>query len=411
MPEFLTLISPDRAREIFLSNLLEKAIPYEQVDSREALGRTLAKKIVAPHPLPPFTRSSVDGYAVRAEDTYGAGDSMPTYLLVVGEIPMGTKPGKNLSDQQCMLIHTGGMLPEGANAVVMLENAQHTRGDEIEVYRPVAPGENLIFEGEDIHPGEVVLEPGVVIRPAEIGGLMALGISQIKVAARPRIGIISSGDEVVRPENEPSPGQVRDVNTYTLSALVREQGAEPIQYGIIPDWKEALRETVKIALRDNDAVVITAGSSASSRDLTSEVIGEMGPPGVLIHGVNLRPGKPTILAVCSGKAVVGLPGNPVSAMVAARLFVLPLISKLLGRREEGKKPGITARLVTNMASQAGREDWIPVRLVKSKDGYLAEPTLSKSNLIFSLVRADGLVCIAEDDTGLEAGHTVTVYLL
>jgi molybdopterin molybdotransferase len=302
------------------------------------------------------------------------------------------------------------MLPEGSDAVVMVEHTQSARPGEVEVLRAVAVGENLLKIGEDVAQGDEVIPSGVWLRPAEIGGLMALGLTRVQVARRPRVGLLSSGDEVVPPESELKPGQVRDINAYTLSALVESVGGAPVRYGIIPDQAEALRSTAARALGECDVVVITAGSSASARDLTAQVIGELGAPGVLVHGVNVRPGKPTILASCEGKAVIGLPGNPVSALIIASLFVSPVVEALLGIKATRPRSGVSARLALNLPSQAGREDWIPVRLVPEGEGYLAEPVFGKSNLIFSLSRADGLLRIPPDATGLAAGEIVQVWL-
>lgn len=410
MPEFLELLPPPVALTSLLEHL--EAIPKpEEIDTAQALGRVTASPVIAPHPLPAFPRATVDGYAVRAADTFGANDSLPAYLQVVGEIPMGAAPGLILAPAQCALIHTGGMLPAGSDAVVMIEHTQSARTGEVEVLRAVASGENVLKVGEDVAEGEEVIPAGVSLRPAEIGGLVALGLTRVMVAARPRIGIISSGDEVVPPNKTPGPGQVRDVNAYTLSALVDVVGGQPVTYGIAPDQEAALRSMAARALGECDGVVITAGSSASTRDLTAQVINALGKPGVLVHGVNVRPGKPTILAVCDGKPVIGLPGNPVSALVIASLFVTPVIQALLGLRQRRPRPGVPARLALNLASQAGREDWIPVRLVANAGGYLADPVFGKSNLIFSLARADGLVCIPADATGLTAGEMVEVVLL
>ena len=409
MPEFLTLLPPSAALDRLISQLPTKAIP-EKIRTEIALGRVTTSAVIAPHPLPEFARTTVDGYAVRAADTFGASESLPAYLQLIGEVPMGGAPDFCLGEAQCALIHTGGMVPEGADAVVMVEYTQVARAGEIETLRAVAVSENLIKVGEDIQTDMEVISAGTRLRPAEIGGLMALGITEISVAQRPRVGIISSGDEVIPPRQRPLPGQVRDVNAYTLSALVKEAGGEPILYGIILDSLEAMFETASQALDECDVVVITAGSSASTRDLTSMLVGQLGKPGVLVHGVNVRPGKPTILGVCDGKAVIGLPGNPVSALVIAGLFVTPVIKTLLGEKISRPKASVPARLSVNLASQAGREDWVPVRLIKGKDGYQAEPIFGKSNLIFTLVRADGLICIPPDANGLDVGQNVDVIL-
>jgi molybdopterin molybdotransferase len=310
----------------------------------------------------------------------------------------------------CALIHTGGMLPDRADAVVMVEYTQSARPAEVELLRAVAPGENVLKIGEDVAAGQEVIPAGMRLRPPEIGGLMALGFTRVSVARRPRVGILSSGDEVVPPDEEIGPGQVRDVNSYSLGALIEQAGGLSVRCGILPDHSEALRAAAERALEDCDVVIITAGSSASSRDLTASVIDSLGRPGVLVHGVNVRPGKPTILAVCEGKAVVGLPGNPVSALVIAGLFVVPVLQALLGIQALRPAPRLSACMTINLPSQAGREDWVAVRLHDSPQGYLAEPVFGKSNLIFTLARADGMVRIPPDATGLEAGQMVEVFL-
>ncbi len=410
MPEFLELLPPPQARQILLQHIKHKP-QGEFLATHTALGRITAAPIHAPHPLPSFPRSTVDGFAVRARDTFGCSDTLPAYLNLIGEVPMGSEARLELHTGQCALIHTGGMLPPGSDAVVMLEHTQQAADVEIEVLRAVAVGENVLRAGEDVQQGQEIIPVGVPLRPEEIGGLMALGILEVHVVRRPRVGIISSGDEVVPPEATIQPGQVRDINSYSLSALVEQAGGVAQRYGIIPDRLEAIQETASRALSECDMVVITAGSSASTRDLTSEAINRLGTPGVLVHGVNVRPGRPTILAVCQGKAVIGLPGNPVSALVIARLFVVPALHCLLGMQTNRPAPFVPARLSINLPSQAGREDWIPVKLSKVAGQYVAEPIFSKSNLIFSLARADGLIAISADATGLSAGEMVEVYLL
>ncbi len=310
MPEFLELLPPADALALLTRHLPAPLPAAEEIDTALALGRVTAGPVLSDERLPAFSRSTVDGYAVRARDTFGASDSLPAYLPLAGEVPMGAAPAFALSAGQAALIHTGGMLPPGADAVVMLEYTQTARPGEIEVLRAAAPGENVLNAGEDVEAGQVVLPPGRLLRPAEIGGLMALGLTRVKVARPPRVGILSSGDEVVDPGLTPRPGQVRDINSYTLSALVEKHGGCPVRYGMIPDRRDALRSAVQRALEECDVVVITAGSSASTRDLTAEVIDELGQPGVLVHGVNVKPGKPTILAVCAGQTGDRPAGKP-----------------------------------------------------------------------------------------------------
>ncbi|MCJ7660222.1 MAG: molybdopterin-binding protein [Anaerolineales bacterium] len=409
MPEFLELLPPEEALGRLLSELPIQLTP-ENVKTEASLGRVTAEPVVAAHPLPSFDRSTVDGYAVRAANTHGAGEALPAYLNVVGEVPMGAVPAVSLEQGQCALIHTGGMLPPGADAVVMIEYSQLIKPVEVEILHSVAVGENVIKVGEDVKRMQEVFPIGTRFRSAEIGGAMALGITDLNVTRKPRLGILSTGDEVIPPEEEIQPGQVRDINSYTLSALVVQAGGVAIRYGIISDQADAVYTIAKRALEECDIVVITAGSSASVRDVTSQVIERLGTPGVLVHGVNVRPGKPTILGVCDGKAVIGLPGNPVSALVIAWLFVVPIIEALLGVQHSQPPPSIQARLTVNLASQAGREDWVPVRLIREKDGYIAEPVFGKSNLIFTLARADGLLRISSDANGMNAGEIVQVRL-
>jgi molybdopterin molybdotransferase len=410
MPEFLELLPPPQALRKFL-DAIPATLAVEEVAVGQALGRVTAAPILAPHPLPSFPRSTVDGYAVRAGDTYGASDALPAYLGQVGEVPMGAAVDFAIGRGQCALIHTGGMLPPGADAVVMVEHTQPAGIGEVEVLRAAAVAENVLKVGEDVSAGSQVIPAGVRLRPAEIGGLLALGITRLQVACRPRVGILSSGDEVVPPDAPIGPGQVRDINAFTLSALAQQAGGWPERYGIAPDQEEALYALAYQAWQETDLVVITAGSSASTRDLTAQVVNRLGQPGVLVHGVNVKPGKPTILGVCSGKPVIGLPGNPVSALVIAGLFVVPVIERLLGLASGAVRPLVAARLTLNLASQAGREDWIPVRLEQGPAGTLADPIFSKSNLIFGLARADGLICIPADATGLPAGAPVDVHLM
>jgi len=419
MPTFLSLLPPDEARALWLSRLSAPLLDSVLVDVPSSLGRVCAEDVRAPHPLPEFPRSTVDGFAVRARDTFGASDSLPAYLSLIGEVPMGGAPRFELGAGQCAILHTGGMLPAGADAVVMLEYTQPAREGEMEIQRAVAVGENVIRVGEDVAAETVILPRGRRIRPAEVGGLMALGILALRVAKSPKVGLLSTGDEVVDPSQSPQPGQVRDINSYTLSTLIERAGGQPTRYGIVGDQLEALEAAARKALAECDALIITAGSSASTRDMTAEVISRLGEPGVLVHGINTKPGKPTILGACGGKAVIGLPGNPVSALVNGYLFVVPVIERLLGETPR-LQASVRARLTVNLPSQAGREDWWPVKLIPSPlrpspsgrgdggEGYDAEPIFGKSNLIFNLVQADGLLRIPPDATGLSAGEMVEV---
>ncbi len=408
MTEFITVLPPGEALQRLMEQL-PGPLPSERVPTADGLGRVLARSIHSPTNLPAFPRSTMDGYAVRAQDTFGATPSLPTYLKVAGEIHMGSTPTISLQPAQTMLIHTGGMIPENADAVVMVENTQPSRENEVEVFKAAAVGENILKVGEDVVSGTEVLPSGLRLRPQDLGALMALGITQVEVIRRPKVAMIATGDEVIPPEAQTSPGQVRDINSYTLSGLVETAGGVPVRYGIVPDDLAHQKDAAEKALRECDVVVISAGSSASVRDITAKVLHSLGNPGVLIHGIAIKPGKPTIIAVANGKAAFGLPGNPVSAIVTARILLLPTIHYLQGTHK-AKPRTVTAKLTRNIASNAGREDYVPVRVFHNDGVTLAEPIFGKSNLIFTLVRSDGSVTVPLNSNGLGKGETVDVEL-
>jgi molybdopterin molybdotransferase len=422
--EFLKLRTAEEAWEIFLANF-RPSVSTEPCAAANALDRVLAQDALAPHDLPTFVRSTVDGYAVLAEDTHGASAGLPAYLDVVAEVPMGVRANVVLGPGQAALVHTGGMVPPGADAVVMIENASRageplaflTGGQggsapgfapfSIEVYRPVAAGENCIQPGEDVRAGDLVLPAGHTLRPQDIGGLLAVGITQVQVARRPQVAILSQGDEVVPPEQEPGPGQVRDINSFTLAGLVCRAGGIPLNYPVVPDRQEALDAAARKSFAEADAVVFTAGSSVSYRDLTANAINSLGRPGVLVHGVAIRPGKPTILAVCDGKPVFGLPGNPVSCINIFRRFVTPTIHLLLGACPR-RVHAVQARLARNISAASGRADYVRVRLEERDGETWAVPVFGKSNLIYTLVRSDGIVEVPLNSNGIPAGTIVKV---
>jgi molybdopterin molybdotransferase len=410
MTQFLKLVGIEEAKRRLFDALSETvtAQPSERISSDSALNRVLAEAVMAPERLPPFNRSTVDGYAVRAEDTFGASASLPCYLEIAGEVPMGAASGLTLNERQAALVHTGGMMPAEADAVVMLEDTQSLADSEIEVHRPVARAENVLRAGEDLEVGQVALEKGQRLRAQELGGLAALGVTEVSVVSRPCVAIIATGDEVVTPSARLEPGQVRDVNSAMLTGLVTQAGGLPQLRGIIPDDETMLLSESLRAMQEADVIVITAGSSVSVRDRTANVLGKLGAPGVLVHGVSMKPGKPTIIAVCEGKLAIGLPGNPVSALVAAGVFLAPVIRFLLGERGPDLQPFVEARLAVNVASKAGREDYLPVRLEPSGDNWLAQPVYGRSNLVFTLARADGLAHIPPETTGLPLGSVVRV---
>jgi molybdopterin molybdotransferase len=416
MPEFFNVLPPDDACKLLLERLTA-VLPPETIPTENALERVTAVPVYAPHALPAFRRSTMDGYAVKAADTYGASGSLPAFLNVVDEVPMGQAANVALKTGDAAIVHTGGMIPETADAVVQVEHTQivgaalHARPPfEIEVMKAVAVGQNVLQVGEDVAEQAEILPAGHILRPQDLGGLLALGIIEVAVSRRPRVAILATGDEVVAPEQWAGPGQIRDINSYTTAGLVQQAGGIPILGGIISDDFAALQTAAKEALADADMLVMSAGSSVSVRDLTVEVIDGLGEPGVLLHGVATRPGKPTIVGVVENKPVIGLPGNPVSAMVQFDMFGTPAIYRLQGVQRPPRRGLVWAALGQNIASESGREDYIPARLEEGEDGLTAVPVFGKSNLIYTLVNADGLIKVPLNKAGLLAGEQVEVRL-
>lgn len=413
MTEFFNVLPPTEARTLLLKHIVPLS-GSEQVATMNALDRVTAVAPRAPHPLPAFRRSTMDGYAVRAADTFGASGSLPAFLTVIGEVPMGQAPTIELSLGEAALVHTGGMIPAAADAVVQVEQTQIV-GDggipgEIEVFKAVGSGENLVQLGEDIAAGAEVLPAGHLLRPQDLGGLLALGVTAVSVRPRPRVAILATGDEVIPPHKETGPGQIRDINSYTVAGQTLRAGGEPLIRGIIPDNLALLETAAREALAAADMLVMSAGSSVSVRDMTVHVLEGLGSPGVLFHGVATRPGKPTIGGVVDGKPVLGLPGNPVSAMIQFDMLGVPAVERLLGLAKSQPHGQVWARLTMNIPSQSGREDYVPARIEKTAVGWQATPVFGKSNLIYTLVNADGLIKVPLDQGGLLAGELVEVRL-
>ncbi len=414
MPEFFNVLPPGEALALLLAHLSHRT-PTELVATQDALGRVTAAPIHAPHALPSFRRSVMDGYAVRAADTHGASESLPAFLTVIGEVPMGRAANLTLAPGQAALVHTGGMIPETADAVVQVELTQQLQEGgafpyEIEVLRAAAAGQNVLQVGEDVQAGAAILPAGQRLRPQELGGLLALGIVELPVARQPRVAILATGDEIVDPDLSPAPGQIRDINSYTIGGQTVQSGGVPIYGGIVGDNLADLLAAARMLLGKADMLVLSAGSSVSARDLTAQVLDALGEPGVLLHGVATRPGKPTIIGVAGGKPVLGLPGNPVSAMIQFGMFGLPAMYRLQGMEQPPQRGLVWARLAQNIASETGREDYVPARLQTTDDGLHAIPVFGKSNLIYTLVNADGLIRVPLNKGGLVAGELVEVLL-
>ena len=387
----------------------------EIVNIKDSLHRVLAEEIISPCNLPGFNRSTMDGYAIRAEDSFGASESLPSYLKIIGEIKMGSKSEFKINPGEAVKISTGGMLPEGANAVIMLEYTTLIDDTTVELRRSVAPWENIVREDEDLKAGEVLLKEGYRLRPQDIGILAGIGKINIKVFKRPQVAIISTGNEIIPAQNEPQIGEIRDINSYTLGACVEEADGIPIYKGIIKDEVDLLEQEIRKTIKKDkvEVVIVSGGSSMGTRDITLEVLNKLGKPGVLIHGVSVRPGKPTVIAIANDKPIFGLPGHPVSAMIIFDLFVRPLISWLQGgdyNYDSDNPKEVKAELTCNVVSDSGREDYVRVFMYKEKGKFYAEPVLGKSGLISTMVRASGLIKIGLNIEGIEKGSKVMVKL-
>lgn len=407
MKSFLTLKSVDEVLSLVETGA---PLPAERVPLDECAGRRLAADFLSPEDLPGFARSTVDGYAVRARDVFGAQEGSPALLECVGDCPMGRAPDFSLGEGQTARILTGGMLPEGADCVVMVEYSRPAGERLVELIRSQAPGDHVLESDEDASAGSVLIAAGTYLRSQEIGLLAALGQSEVLVSRRPRVSIISTGDEVVPFTQKPAPGQVRDVNSHSLAALCRSAGAEVRLEGLVRDDMAALEAAVRDALARADVVLLSGGSSAGMRDHTVDIFRAMPEGRLLVHGVAISPGKPFLLARSGAVWLMGLPGHVSSALVCARVFLLPLLRRLQGGREN-IAPGVTAVLSRAVASAQGRRDYIRVRLSRNGNGWEAEPVTAPSGLISGLVAADALVVCPENSEGLYAGQEVFALLL
>ena len=396
----LKVKTPEEVTEIIKQHFSHINAESETVKTPDALGRVLSTDIISDENVPGFNRSTVDGFAVLASDTFGCSDSIPAVLTVVGEVLMGESADHQLTPGTCVIVSTGGDIPSGTNAVIMLEHTEDYGSGMVGIHKPAAPGNNVIFKGDDVSTGDVVLQEGIVLTPHDIGILSSLGLREVNVKIEPTIGIISTGDELVSPYKVPERGQVRDVNTQMLQAAVKRFGAHGKVYGIIKDDEEELREVVLSAARTCDIVLISGGSSAGARDLTAHIIETEGE--LLLHGIAMKPGKPTILGIIKSKPIFGLPGHPVAAYLVTELFVRPLITMQMGAKI--KQYTTKAKLAEAISSNHGREEYIAVRLV---DG-IAYPVRGKSGLITSLTGVDGYICVPRDCEGLAKDTDVIV---
>ena len=404
-------MSFDEAKQIIAKNFTPSPVGKETVPLAHAHKRILAKDIAAPMDVPPFSRSTVDGYAVRAEDTFGADENNPVTLKLRGQVKVGEPPKLTVDKGTAAEIATGAPLPEGADAVVMVEDTVQ-KEDNVLIYAAVSRGENVMDTGSDIRKGEVVLRKGQVLSPYEVGVLAALGITTVEAYKCPKVAILSTGAEVVEPGKPLSRGKIYDINTYALSAAVAECGGESISLGIISDEAQEVEAALRRALETADLVITSGGVSVGPTDIIPRVLNTLGKPGVIVYGIATKPGKPTTVALIDGKPVFSLPGNPTSALLMFQLLVRPVILGMAGQPEE-KPETVKAITATRMFAARGRRTFVTVHLTRDKAGsFIASPVpLGLSGAITTLSKADGFIEIHESRQFIDAGEEVVVQLL
>jgi putative molybdopterin biosynthesis protein len=407
---FRRLVSLEEAKRILKRNFSPKPLGAEHVLISEAQSRILAENIVAPIDVPPFNRSTVDGYAVKASDTFNAEENQPIALRICGCINVGESPSVAVKSGEAAEIATGAPVPKGADAVVMLEYAVR-KDEKVLVSRSVSVGENVMEAGSDIREGSTVLKKGQILSSMEIGVLAALGLTEVKVYRRPRVAVISTGAEIVKPGEALRPGKVYDINMFTLSAAARECGGEPVEMGIFPDDKRQLKVAIERALKSADVIVTSGGVSIGPKDVIPQVLNELGEPGVVVCGMATKPGKPTTIAIINGKPVFSLPGHPTSALFMFHLLVRPVIALMAGKSMEAPL-AVRAVAEARMFAARGRRTFVMVNLNRDKSGkWLASPVpLGLSGAITTLAKADGFIEIPESRQFIDAGEEVEVHL-
>ncbi|UCD96808.1 MAG: molybdopterin molybdenumtransferase MoeA [Candidatus Bathyarchaeota archaeon] len=407
---FKKLISFDEAKQI-IDELQLESVGSEVVPLGSASGRVLSSDVESPVDVPPFDRATVDGFTVRAADTYGAEEHDPVVLMLKGAVEIGEQPRCSVGKDETWRIATGAPIPDGADAVVMVENTTEKKS-EVQVYRAVVKGENVMKAGSDIKKEQVVFGDRTLLNSRRVGVLAALGFAMIPVLKHPRIGLISTGAEIVKPGERLPPGKIYDINAYTLASAITESGGEAVDFGIVRDDDiEALKKVLQEALTATDVVVTSGGVSVGPKDVVPKILDSLGKPGVIIHGVAVKPGKPLAVAVVQGKPVFALPGNPTSSLLIFHLLVRPVLLWLAGRKS-GKLRVTNAKLSRRVFSAKGRRTYVTVSLSKGKDGeWAALPVASgQSGAITTMAMAEGYVELPENAPFTEEGQLMRVVL-
>lgn len=407
--ELLRVDTIEHANEKVKNALSNYTIPTEIVPLSKASERVLATDVFANEPVPAFNRSTVDGYAVYASSVFGASESSGVFLELIGQAEMGKVTHQTLQKGQAIYVPTGGMIPEGGQAVVMIEHTEVLDDRTIVIYQPVAPGSNIMIAGEDMQAGELILRRGSRLRPQDIGALAAIGMHEVCVCVCPRVSIFSTGDEIIAPNQKPELGQIRDINGFVTAALIERAGGIVVEQRIIPDQYDKLKNAVEHAMKNSDVIILSGGSSVGKKDMTARVLNDLGTPGILTHGIAIKPGKPTIIASAQGRMLIGLPGHPVSSMMVFEVIVRPMLELMQGHKAK-KMMAQPARLDANVHASPGRRNFQMVTLSDNEGNLVASPILGKSGAITLLSKADGFFIISEDLEGVYKDSMVDVYL-
>jgi len=407
--DFFKVVSVNEGREKLINNFKNLKLSVEEVNILEATDRVIAEDIVSNINVPEFNRSTVDGYAIKSTDSHGASEAMPSLLSLIGEVKMGQHTDLTINMGEAAYVPTGGMIPKGADAVIMIEHAEKLDDFSLMIYKPLSSGENIVFRGDDIKEGELLIEKGKKLNPQDIGVLAAIGTSKIRVYKKPKFYIISTGDEIIDIEEKLEMGKIRDINAYTLHTLIGKIGGEVVGKSIVKDNFAHLKEEVENALDVSDVVIISGGSSVGAKDFTQDVINSFDGKGVFIHGVSIKPGKPTIIGEANGKAIFGLPGHPVSSIVVFKAFVEYFVRSLFDIKDKVLKT--RAILDFNLHSSPGKETYQMVKLEERNGKMYAEPVFGKSGMITLLSKSNGYIIIKEHEEGLNKGEERDVYFL
>ncbi|SDY26117.1 molybdopterin molybdotransferase MoeA [Tindallia californiensis] len=395
-------------QEILKNLSLDISLESEEVALVEGLHRPLCNSVESPMDIPEFNRSTVDGYAVKATDTHGANESIPAMLKNIGEIEMGTNTSVEINAGECVYVPTGGMIPEGSDAVVMIECVEVMDNELVLVHQSVAAGENTLLKGEDMKKREMIFDKGHRLRPQDVGLLAGMGFQSVHVYGKLKVGIISTGDEIVQPGDELTMGKIIDMNSYSISAAALEDGCEVVDTSVVPDDIEILKEKLRMMMKKCHLILVSGGSSMGHRDVTKDAINSIGDPGVVVHGISVKPGKPTIIGKVGDTLMIGLPGQPVSALVVYRILINIIMEALVG---SGSQMSTTnGKLAVNIPSAPGREHYVMVRLDREKTENVVQPVHGKSGMLSMMSKADGFVKIDANKEGLNKGTDVMIYL-